>query len=122
MMLKIFYLTNIFSLLTYPTILLIQVKRQSYIYSPYFNVLFLLFIALLFLSLRIISVIIIRTTLHPLKKILGYFIAVFPLVFSFSGLFISIYLNDKRQALPYIAFQVYYFLRFFPILKQLEVI
>ena len=118
-MLKTFYIINIVSILLYIPAFFVHLKNPSTL--PYLNILFLLFVAMLFLSLRVVSTLIKRITLKPLKTVLGYFIAFFPLVFPLSGVFLSTYFDDKRQVIPYIAFQAYYFMRFYPVLKQLEV-
>ncbi len=118
-MLKIFYITNILSLLLYIPAFFVHLKNTSA--PPYLNVIFLLFVAMLFLSLRVVSVILRRLTSKPLKTVFGFFVAVFPLIFPLSGVFLSAYLDDKRQIVPYIIFQAYYFMRFYPVLKQLEV-
>lgn len=82
---------------------------------------FLLFVSLLFLSLRIIAYMAIKVNNSAFRKITGYLVAIFPLIFPLSGITISTITQDKRQIIPYVLFQGYYFLRFLPIINQLEV-
>ncbi len=118
-MIKTFYIINIISLLLYIPGLFVHMQNTSS--APYLNVLFLLFVAMLFLSLRVVATVVKRFAKRSIKTVFGYFITVFPLIFPLSGVFLSAYLDDKRQMIPYIAFQVYYFIRFYPVLKQMEV-
>lgn len=118
-MLRLFFIINIISLSLYPSVWFVHLNNNNA--PPYFNVIFLLFVSMLFLSLRALSTIIKHLHLKISKNILGYIIAIFTFIFPFSGVFVSAYLDDKKQIIPYILFQIYYFVRFYPVLKQLEV-
>ena len=118
-MLRIFYITNIVSLFLYIPSLFVHLNNTNP--PAYFNILFLMLVAMLFLSIRSLSVVINHIKLKISKDVISYIIALFPLVFPFSGVFIAAYFDDKRQVIPYLLFQIYYFARFYPVLKKMEV-
>ncbi len=119
-MIKTFYAVNIISALLYPLVF-IKIPEITTNTVPYMNVLFLLFVALLFLSIRVMATIFIRIKNEKLRNVFGIFVAIFPLIFPLSGLVVSFITQDKRQVIPYALFEGYYFFRFFPVLKQMEV-
>lgn len=116
---KVFLTINILSLCIYPAVFL--KFAGSFNYPPYLNIMFLLFVSLLFLSARIIAYMALKVNNVAFRKLTGYLVAIFPLIFPLSGITISAITQDKRQIIPYVLFQGYYFLRFLPIINQLEV-